>query len=155
VNSSQRIVDTLGLSREAHDRLVARFNQPMKASPDGRRTEPRRATSERIAVLCQICDQHESDMYFAVRPRDVSQSGLGFLHGRYIHLGRECVVTFIFDQTQGLRLRGQVAHCDHVQQHVHKVGIRFHEPLDEASLAIIAADGTTPRAPEAVAGDAG
>jgi hypothetical protein len=136
IDAAHHVVDTLGLSRQAHDTLVAHYSRPAATPPDGRRTEARLPLSKQVVVLCQICDQHDSDLYFAVRPRDISPSGLGFLHGRFIHVGHECALTFILSREYGLRTTGTVAHCHHLQKQVHKVGIQFHEQVALQQLGV-------------------
>jgi hypothetical protein len=67
---------------------------------------------------------------FIVRPRDVSASGIGFLHGSFLHPGRACVVALRTIDGEGVLVSGRVVRCRCVRGRIHDVGMHFDKPID-------------------------
>lgn len=130
------VVDTLKLSAGTYQQLTSHFGKCSPMASPGQRHETRQGCDGSLVVLCQLIDQAQSDVYFAVRPRDISPSGLGFLHGQFIQPHTPCVMTVIVSRRFGLRVNGTVAHCDHMQKHVHRVGIEFAERISMQTLGL-------------------
>jgi hypothetical protein len=66
---------------------------------------------------------------FRVPTMDLSNSGLGFLHGVFVHSGTPCdiLLTDVDGRTEIVHAR--VARCQVARGTVHQVGVRFDEPL--------------------------
>ncbi len=71
---------------------------------------------------------------FLVKCVDISEGGMGFLHGAYVHVGTPCVVTLIARQKTGFRVSATVARCQHVRGHIHIIGVKFDEPMEVAQI---------------------
>jgi len=65
-----------------------------------------------------------------VRCVDISDGGIGFVHGSFLHPGTACLITLVTEARRGLRTTGKVVNCEHLSAHVHRVGVKFDEPID-------------------------
>lgn len=64
-----------------------------------------------------------------VWPRDISQTGLGFIHGAFVHPGVACSVALPTLDGEVLAVAATVARCEHIRGRAHFVGVRFDEVL--------------------------
>jgi hypothetical protein len=71
---------------------------------------------------------------FAVKCRNISRRGVGFLHGGYVHPGTLCEVTIITKRRVGFRATGKVVRCQHIGDKIHEVGVRLDSDLDLVEL---------------------
>lgn len=62
---------------------------------------------------------------FDVPTRNLSASGMGFLHGGYVHPGSGCSVELIGLHGTWTHVGGLVVRCHYVQEGVYDVGLRF------------------------------
>ena len=67
---------------------------------------------------------------FIVAGRNLTQRGLGFIHGNYLHTGTPGRVEL--PQTIGgtASIRCTVIWCRHVRNHIHECAVRFDRPID-------------------------
>lgn len=67
---------------------------------------------------------------FSVISRDVSEGGVGFLHGAYVHVSSQAVVEL--ESLEGIwkPVPGSVVRCRHVSGKLHEVGVAFDEQID-------------------------
>lgn len=94
-----------------------------------RRVEPR--TDYRGgAILAIFHPKTEQQARFRVMPTDLSPSGVGFLHGVFVHPGTICHVLLADVQGKPELVTGVVVHCELASGRVHKVGVRFDQSID-------------------------
>lgn len=61
--------------------------------------------------------------------RNLSATGVGFLHSGFIYTGSKVMVHLpVGDATR--TVPGQLVRCDHIRGVVHEIGVRFDEPID-------------------------
>ena len=104
-------------------------------------------------VGVEIVHPGGSVMRFAVQPRDLSSSGMGFLHGGFIHPGSTCSVELSDKEDKPILARGTVARCRMIKGRVHEVGIAFDERVELEMFhiePICAADGDEDVDPDAL-----
>ncbi|MEX2217010.1 MAG: PilZ domain-containing protein [Phycisphaeraceae bacterium] len=99
-----------------------------------RRQHKRNTYTEEALLLLEIKSQQE-ETPFLVKCADLSAGGLGLLHGGFVHTGQPCVITLVSRRKAGMRIKGTVARCVHVRGHVHLIGVKFNEAIDETQLA--------------------
>ena len=79
-----------------------------------------------------ICIEHPEGgkSYVLVFVRNISNGGLSFLHGGFIHANSRC--TIILKTTEGdpVGLSANVRHCRLIQGSCHEVGIKFAQEID-------------------------
>lgn len=69
-------------------------------------------------------------MRYAVLPRDLSSTGVGFLHGSFMHVDSDCVVSMPTLTGEWIDTPGNVVCCQHVQGKVHEIGVHFRQQID-------------------------
>lgn len=66
---------------------------------------------------------------YLVRTRNISEGGLGFFHGGYLHTDTPCLVLMQTMDKQSLVVQGRVAWCRLVQGRCHEVGVQFNKQI--------------------------
>jgi len=69
---------------------------------------------------------------FKVRAYDLSESGLGFLHGAYIYDNTPAELLMQHHVHGMTRISATLVSCVHVKDRIHRVGAKFAEPIDLA-----------------------
>lgn len=67
---------------------------------------------------------------FIVRSYDLSEGGIGFFTGNYIHASTRCRLSITTIDGESLSIEGTIAHCKNVWGHVHFAGVEFDTPID-------------------------
>ncbi len=93
-------------------------------STDGRRHK-RRTLSKPIPILCRLLNHLGGSVWFHARYHNISDGGLGFLCGRLIEPGTECVATFPPHSPEAQSFPGKVRHCRQVRPGIYLVGMEF------------------------------
>lgn len=71
-----------------------------------------------------------SSARFRVLPLNLSSRGLGFAHGRYVHMNSACNVFLPRLDDQMAIVRATVVACAHLKGMMHRVSVRFDEVVD-------------------------
>ncbi len=85
------------------------------------------ATSSVIVELEQLSGDSHQYKAFA---HDLSSTGVGFLHGVFVHSGVACTVELVALDRERIRITGKVVRCELVKGRVHFVGVRFDQSID-------------------------
>lgn len=101
---------------------------------DNRRAHARLPFYEDALLLFELKANRTESSPFLVKCVDISAGGMGFLHGAFVHVDTPCQVTLIVGKKTGFRVLAKVARCVHHRGHVHLVGIRFDQAMDEAQI---------------------
>ncbi len=64
-----------------------------------------------------------------MRPRNLSATGISFLHTGYLHVNTSCTIHLRLLDGEKAAVCGHVVRCDHIRGVVHDVGLRFSEPI--------------------------
>ena len=128
---THRYVDTLAISREQWLALLDEIDLSRREAPScvNRRRVRRAPCRQVLAVFLDLEHPSGAKSTFLVRPRDISRTGLGFIHGAYIHPTSKAELTLVLPDRELLRKHGVVARCRHVRGKVHEVGVAFDEPF--------------------------
>jgi hypothetical protein len=134
VPSAPPILDPLKLAPQECERLISEMNATAKRAPAAKGGEQRRDARLPIqteaVMICRTNPGAAGSSQFAVKCRNISRSGLSFLHGFYLHSDTPCEIILINHRREGFKLVGQVVRCRHLRENVHEVGLRFDEPMD-------------------------
>ena len=71
-----------------------------------------------------------SKQAYRVMPCDLSASGIGFLHGAFVHDQTSCIIVVRTNMGDAKQVLGQVVRCRHLVSHIHEVGVQFQQPID-------------------------
>ncbi len=94
-----------------------------------RRRHARYRYRTRGCVVHMQQPQDCSAIAYLVPTRDISTSGLSFLHSNYVHLGTPCLAELLTKDGQQRRVLGNVVRCRLISGTLHEVGVRFIEDV--------------------------
>jgi hypothetical protein len=136
-------IDTLRLSAKDWDQVQALLETARDNGGFGhcdQRREPRFPYRLDSSVLVEVMHPGGSRVRYLVRPRNLSRSGLGFLHGNFIYTGTRCVVMLMTHDGAAVPCTARVVRCRHIQGKVHGVGIKFDRALGSLDDFLSAAE---------------
>jgi CheY-like chemotaxis protein len=137
-------VDALRLSAKDQSELFARLDAAGAAFKGGdRRLEARHAYRIVEGLFVQINHPGGSVGHFIVRPRDLSSTGMSFLHGNYVHADSRLIVSLRSLSGHASSVTGRVARCQHVRGRIHEVGVRFDTTLNIGDFVVELAQAET------------
>lgn len=125
-------VDTLRLTDSEWLSYVAELDREASRhmpNEDGRQHErmPYRNVAYVTATLKHLDGRHQK---FIIRTHDLSESGLGFLHGNFIYPGSPMRV-ILHHRVHGLSYHDTIVRrCAHYKRHIHQVGVEFEKPIN-------------------------
>lgn len=81
-----------------------------------------------------------STQHAVISVRNISRTGLGCLHGTFLHPGSFAGLVIVDNQRQPLlRIAGKVVRCEQVRVRVYDVGIQFDEQVPLETILPVAA----------------
>jgi CheY-like chemotaxis protein len=119
--------NSVGLSAVELEAVFRQLDSGVDAS---RRRESARMEFRKLSVGMEIMQPGGGQTQINVACRNLSRSGLGFLHSSYIHIGTPVALTLSHQNKQQVRVMATVVRCRHVQRHIHDVGVRFEKPIN-------------------------
>lgn len=132
---TDRIVDTLRISEREAAAILEAMNSAQHDLPMAElRDSDRLVCRPTKGVVVQIQHPGGSGGMFLVWPRNVSRTGMGFLHGNFIYPNTIVVVHLRRPNGPSARVTGKIMRCRHVSGVLHEIGVRFDQALDMAML---------------------
>lgn len=123
--------DTLRLNdaqvREVMDLLDKRGSRDTGAM---KRFNRRFGYGASASVIVELEQPSGDTTTYKVVAHDLSSTGVGFLHGVYVHTGVVCTVELVALDRERIRVPGTVVRCELVKGRVHFVGVRFDQSID-------------------------
>lgn len=90
------------------------------------------------SVLSMRVGGNPSHIQYAIIPFDISEKGIGILHGGYIHTGTECQVR-LSNRHGGLGVhKGVVKHCALLSGVIHRIGVAFSQKINVVEYTVAA-----------------
>lgn len=127
------MIDALRISDAKWHELLDQIDQSADATGDKRsaRRHERVAYRNMTYMIVSVRQDRVNKQKFLVRTHNISQSGLAYLHGNYMHVGT-CIELVMLHQTRGVaRVLATVRRCTHLTGTVHHIGVEFDQPLDD------------------------
>lgn len=139
-------IDSLKLSSAEWTKLQQQLNK-QNATPeeDQRQGAVRTSMKDGALALLRILTESSQAPHFRIRCRNISSTGIGFMHGQFIHPGTEVEIIFVTQKREGVIVNGKVMRAQLIDGHVHNLGVQFDEPID---LDEIVAMGLAEEPPE-------
>lgn len=126
---SNKLIDTLRLSDEQWQELSSKLDVEDPCVIGQRRYE--RITYRRLAQIAVAIQRPNGEWaMYAVRSRDLSPGGIGFIHGSYIHTGCACRVILKDSHDHAVCLEGSVKRCELINGNAHHVGVQFEKEIE-------------------------
>ncbi len=70
------------------------------------------------------------EVVFEVYPRNISSSGVAFIHGQFVYVGSEVQIDLPMMDASEVRQTGRIVGCRHVCDVIHEVSVAFTQPLN-------------------------
>ncbi|MCC7145181.1 MAG: response regulator [Phycisphaeraceae bacterium] len=122
-------IETIHLNPRERQRLLNKnTQQPLKSGQAERRGL--RVIYQPNELLISLLQPAGQRVTFRVMPRNLSAKGVGFVHGRYVHVGSECLVTLVNLAGMPTNIGGVVVQCRHEEGMLHQVSVKFHNLID-------------------------
>ena len=138
--SDERVViDTLRLSDADWYECVSEMDRMSAQGRVGheRRSQERLPYRNSPQIMIEMTLYDGRRQYCRVRPYDLSESGIGFLNGAYMHVETEIILHLRHREIGITKIDATIRHCSYVKNKIHLVGAEFNEPivLDDFLLA--------------------
>lgn len=120
--------NTLRLSDRRLDEVLDRLDaQPGNSHSDRQHF---RFPFRRSAIPIRIDQPAGRPLVMHVACRNISRTGLSFLHNAFVHLNRRCAIGLVTLDRQAVRIDGTVMRCIHRFDHIHEIGVKFDQEID-------------------------
>ncbi len=129
---------TLKLKPEEQKTIAAILASRLK--PERRRAPRCYLFTDPVGLVIHIAHPGGSEVIYRIRPRDLSELGMGFLHGNFIYPQSRCRFELIDMEGNACPIAGRIARCEHLSGRVHDVGVEFDQPLEPARFKSIVID---------------
>lgn len=127
----------LDLSNRECEQLI----KSIDARDDDRQTKSARRHPRHTYPLADvpICIEHPDGgkSYVLVYSRNLSNGGMSFLHGGFIHTNSRCTIILRSIEGDLIGLSAKVRHCRLIQGSCHEIGIKFSQEIDISQFLIV------------------
>lgn len=127
-------VDSLRISPREESDIISELAQgnalPTAQTSKERRLNDRVPYLSAAGLFVQMRHPGGSVVNYLVRTRNLSPTGIAFLHGSFVYNGTSCVLALHDRNGKMVGVEGKVVRCKHVRGHVHDIGVRFGRTLD-------------------------
>lgn len=126
-------IDSLRISNRECDELLRTLEQSVRSVEDNnnlRGENDRVEVGSDIIAVVKLLPPEGRPTQFRIRCRNISSSGIGFLHGQFVHENTPCEIILINAQQHGFLLPAKVVRCRFIEKHIHEIGIAFAQPID-------------------------
>lgn len=134
--TKHQVFDTLRMSPKDIQRLVEDLERRGSQEVAGTHRQSRRWKMRSQRVIVTLVGQMGQRLNILVIPRNLSQGGMGFICGNYLHIGSSCFVTFRSLGGKGVVVQASVRRCKHVEGRLHEIGVEFGEQIDPRNYMI-------------------
>lgn len=120
--------NTLGMSGQQLDVIYEQLDAFGTGTSHKRQSS--RLEFRQPSIGVDIIQPGGGQTHINVACRNLSRTGLGFLHSSYVHVGTRVVLTLAHNAAAPARVAAKVMRCRHVTKNVHDVGVMFDEPIN-------------------------
>lgn len=132
----EQVFDTLRLSSKELTRIVEELESRANNVQAGVHRSSRRWAMQSQKVIVTLVGPGNQRMHFLVAPRNLSQGGMAFLSGNYLHVGSQCFMTLRSVEGKGVVIPAKVRRCQHLENRLHDVGVEFDQRIDPRNFMI-------------------
>ncbi|MBI4717602.1 MAG: response regulator [Planctomycetes bacterium] len=110
-----------------------------EGKPHPHRAAPRYRFRLKAVVVHMQQPGSSATLPYLVPTRDLSEGGLSFLHGGFVHVGTRCLVQLVTPHGTWHNVVGTVVRCRYVDSSIHEVALHFDQQIDPAMYCAEAA----------------
>ena len=131
MSSTTQQIDTLKSAQRADiTTALDRLHESEPRGGGGGRAHDRHVYNPPLPIHIEMTQPGGVAAIFVVRPVDLCDDGIGFLHGGYVHQGTKAMVRLVTHDGETLAVNGKVAHCRCLHGRIHFAGMQFDKPID-------------------------
>lgn len=128
--AEQHWIDTLKLSENERHQLMEALDETADEARFGNLRSDNRVPFEMPSgVVTKVYQPGGSVASYLIHPRNLSRTGMSFLHGAYVHDKSRCEVFLRTVKNQTAVIAAVVKWCRHVRGRIHEVGVHFNHPI--------------------------
>ncbi len=128
MQKNEKVIDSVRLHAQEREALLDALDKSTGgAASSSRRVTRRWRYRNRIVVAINQAGSVQS--YF-VTPRNISTTGVAFVHGGYVHPGSKIAVALRNRDEKLCAHQGRVVRCVHVQGRLHEIGVEFASQIN-------------------------
>lgn len=128
--SDVRLTRTLRIPQRELDAMLDAAEQASAKRTGSSKRQARRWKLRGTGVVLTLQGHAGTQTHFLVAPRNLSSSGIGVVHGGFVHIGSRCVVSLRTKAGQTRSVEGRIVKCRLMRASLHDVGIAFTEPIN-------------------------
>lgn len=126
----QHWIDTLRLDPQERQVLLAALDENAEEARFANLRADQRVRFEMPSgVVTKIYQPGGSPITYLIHPRNLSRTGMSFLHGTYVYDHSRVQVHLRTIKDQTAVVTGSVVWCRHVRGRVHEIGVSFNHPI--------------------------
>lgn len=99
----------------------------------------------RISCRCKgvlvVVNQGGFESTFYIPLRDVSTSGMAFLHRSMLHTGTECNIKIRTSDRKWIQVEGTIVRSRYLKNMIYEVGLKFNKELDADAVRLLTNGG--------------
>ncbi|MEM9347494.1 MAG: PilZ domain-containing protein [Planctomycetota bacterium] len=132
LSKDQFVLDTLRLTDEEWYECVSELDRDAANAivSHERRSDERVPYRNLSTLLVTIRSVDGRQLNYRARPYDLSRSGIGFLHGTFMHMGLDIDVHLKHRELGMTKLHAHIHCCYHIKDSIHRIGAQFDSPID-------------------------
>jgi DNA-binding response OmpR family regulator len=128
--SDDRLKRTLRIPQRELDALLDMADQSSANRTSASKRRSRRWTLRSSGVVLTIQTQAGGHTHFLVAPRNLSSSGMGVIHGGFIHIGTRCIVSLRTRAGGSRSIPGKIVKCRLMRGNLHDIGVEFGSAIN-------------------------
>ena len=139
--SKDNLIRTIRISSDEVRTILEDLDDAVDQADAEKREHPRR--NYRLnAVIIKLRQPGDYNMIPHLVPtRNISEGGLSFLHGGYVHEKTRCQVVLKRTDGKWVGIPATVVRCGFVKGKIHEIGVAFDKKIDMAEYIIESEEG--------------
>ena len=125
-----RLTRTLRIPPRELEALLDSVDQSSTGRPGSSKRRSRRWSLRSAGIVLTLQAQAGGHTHFLVAPRNLSSTGIGVVHGGFIHLNTRCVVSLRTKSGATRSIQGKIVKCRLMRGSLHDLGVEFLEPIN-------------------------
>jgi hypothetical protein len=99
-----------------------------------------RRRHKRVSCHCAgvliVVNQGGFESTFYIPVRDISTSGIAFLHRSMVHTGTECSIRVRMPDHRWAQIDGTIVRSRYLRDMVYEIGVKFHDEIDLTQFGV-------------------
>src|SRR4051812_30907003 len=112
--------DSLRISAQEQGDILSELDRRAASQKSSeRRNDERLRYVQQALLFMQVRHPGGTTSNYLVRTRNLSTTGIGFLHGTFLYSGTPCTLSLRNSKNKFVDIEGTIVRCSHVRGHIH------------------------------------